>query len=147
ERVWPGNRLQAGAEPTAIHHWAPTRARQRAAGLRLEQDLVGLAGWRLYNEAPEFAQGVLIHRLRSLSHGRALQAGEEDDLARASLAQHQNACEALGLLLGAWQEGLDGDDEVIKLVGLDPTGIHAGVHVQLLVLIGRMGRRLRSSRT
>src|SRR5215467_4448198 len=83
ERVWPGNRLQAGAEPTAIHHWAPTRARQRAAGLRLEQDLVGLAGWRLYNEAPEFAQGVLINRLRSLSHGRALPAGEEDDLARA----------------------------------------------------------------
>jgi len=49
------------------------------------------------------------------------------------IAQQQDALEARGLLFGARQEGLGGGDEVIDLVGLDPSGVHTGMHARLLV--------------
>jgi hypothetical protein len=50
------------------------------------------------------------------------------------ITQQQDAIEARDFLLGARQEGPKAGDKIIDLVGLDldPTGIHAGMHMQLL---------------
>src|SRR5262245_4831042 len=95
----------------------------------LEQDLIALAGWRLGQEAPEFAHGLLIHGLSGISRGLAVPTGDHDDLAGAPIAQHQGAVQARGLRLSPRQEGLSGGGEFIDLSGLHPCGIDAGVHV------------------
>jgi len=91
-----------------------------------------LTGRRLGDELPEFAHGLLVGGFGGVAGGLAVPAGDEDDLARATIGQHHSTPEAWGLWQNSRHEGLQGGGEFVELIGRDPGGVHAGVHVLLL---------------